>query len=81
MVLIWKLERIVGDGDPTYDCTNRVVLAASDIESARRLASGERGYEGEDVWMDAKRSTCETVGTAAPWIHAGTIIAVDFHHG
>jgi hypothetical protein len=45
--------------DCSYDELREVVVRAKDEKEARQLASAYRGDEGEWVWLDNTRSTCE----------------------
>lgn len=82
---LYKLTRIVGDGDPIYDCCNGFIVGAPDVTTARLLVADRAGDEGRDVWIKAHLSKAEIIGRPMPVTHGDLvqpyILMTDFHNG
>ena len=57
---LWLLRPIeeISDWVPWYDKAFGHVVRAEDETDARKLAATEAGSEGEDAWLNSKKSTC-----------------------
>jgi len=62
---LWLLRPIEGveDWTPWYDKAFGHVVRAEDETEARELAAREQGNEGEDAWLNSKKSTCVELNT------------------
>lgn len=60
--------------DISYDQMTQCVVAAENGRAARLTASHYRGDEGEAVWTDIMRSSCNKIGVAARNVQPGMIV-------
>jgi hypothetical protein len=60
-----------------YDFKNGFVIRAADATQARKIAARNHSDEGEETWLDPKKSRCRAVKEAG---RAGVILT-DFHAG
>lgn len=66
---------------PTYDANHGFIIAAPSIEMARQLAATtQHGDEPGTVWLVPNYSTATVIGTAAPGIEQGILLA-DYNAG
>ena len=60
-----------------YDCTNGLVIRATNERAARAIAAESHGDEGAQAWTDASLSTCEPLTASGE----SELILRDFHAG
>ena len=58
----------LSDQRSTYDLdhVSDILVRASSAAEARERAAGAAGDEGQAVWLDERRSTCEAVAPDGP---------------
>jgi len=56
----------VKDWDNPYDKVFGVVVRAKNSKEARKLAAGNAGDEGEEVWIDTKKTACRRLDPEGP---------------
>ena len=74
---LWLLERTSYKDKPRYDVQRAVVIRAETEAAAREDATKTAGDEGEAVWLDPSKSTCEELTADGP---PGLVIQ-DFNAG
>ena len=82
MLVLFLLKRTVSeDGNPEFDATHGFVIAASDEQEARQIASDyrevadDRRHRDDEcaVWQVAT-TTCEIIGHASENVQPGVIL-------
>ena len=74
---LWSLRQ---ETERDYDCVFGFVIAAPNEEWAREMSGAECGYEGNDVWTDDTKSSCEQLAPSSTKPYP-TIICRDFNAG
>ena len=60
---LWKLIRRGSESDKLYDVANSFVICATDMHTARQVASEHCGDEGAYVWLKHTLSSCVCIAT------------------
>ena len=59
LYILRPLNKDVREFNPWYDKNFGYVIRAKNKKSARKLAEINAGDEGEDVWLDNEKTSCE----------------------
>jgi hypothetical protein len=72
--MAFKLFHLTRTDSIDYDQAAEMIVVATDIWAARRLAGKAARGEGEATWSSPNHSTCIEIGTAAPHLLPGDLL-------